>query len=84
MVYGIRTHDPTRLSLKSKIKFSAQWSRQTRDFEKKISIHNIAGIALIPKLLEFSVPRPQSLGIDVKYFLRAILKIGVDVCPPHT
>ena len=40
------------------VKFSAQWSRKTRDFEKTISIQNMAKIALIPKLLGFSVPRP--------------------------
>ena len=31
----------------------------------------MAKIALIPKLLEFSVPRPLSLGIDVKLFFKS-------------
>ena len=37
-----------------KIKFSAQRSRKTRDFEK----NGIQNMAQIPKLLGFSVPRP--------------------------
>ena len=47
------------------VKFSAQRSKKTRDFEK-ISIQNFAKIAYIRKLLGFSVPRPYSLGIDEK------------------
>ena len=82
MLRGIRTHDLTRLSLKSypldhkstlesihglfkflslqKVKFSAQRSRKTRDFEV------------------FEIWK------KLKYFFKAILKIGVDVCLPHT
>ena len=48
-----------------KLKFSAQRSSKFRDFEK-ISIRLLLNIALIPKLLGFSVLRPLSLGIDVK------------------
>ena len=50
---------------RKKMKFSAQRSRKFRDFEK-ISIQLLPNIALIPKLQGFLVPRPLSLGIDVK------------------
>ena len=42
------------------LKFSAERLRKTRDFEKKIvfEFRITAKTALIPKLLEFFVPRP--------------------------
>ena len=36
-----------------KLKFSAQRSNKTRDFQKKNSIRNLSKIALIPELLGF-------------------------------
>ena len=42
-----------------KCTYSAQRSRETRDFEKKkISVRNMEKLAYIPKLLGFSVRRP--------------------------
>ena len=41
-----------------KLKFSAQRSNKTRDFQMKNSIRNLARISQIPRRLRFSVPRP--------------------------
>ena len=43
----------------------------------------MAKILLTSKLLGFSVPRPKSIGIAVKLFFRAILKIRGGRLFPH-